>query len=41
MVVEAIMTLENQGWTDTGSTPEDTVTPEAVWHARSELESAK
>jgi ferredoxin len=38
MEVEAVMTLENQeGWTDTGSTPEDTVTPEAVWYSRAEL----
>jgi ferredoxin len=39
MEVEPIMTLENQDWTDTGPTPEDTVQPEAVWFPKSELES--
>jgi ferredoxin len=39
MEVEPIMTLENQDWTDTGPTPEDTVQPEAAWFPKSELEA--
>jgi ferredoxin len=39
MELEAVMTLENQGWTDTGPAPEDSVTPEAAWFARSELDA--
>ncbi len=36
MVVDAAMTLENQeGWTDTGPEPADTVTPEAVFLPKS------
>jgi ferredoxin len=31
MEVEAIMTVENQGWTDAGGTPDAAVHPEAVW----------
>lgn len=29
-IAEVAMTKENQGWTDTGPTPEPTVTPEAA-----------
>lgn len=39
MAVEALMTLENQGWTDTGGAPADTVTPEAAWYPLSEIEA--
>jgi ferredoxin len=38
MEVEPQMTLENQDWTDTGPTPDDTVQPEAAWLPKSELE---
>lgn len=38
MSVEAIMTLENQGWTDTGGAPDAEVRPEAVWFPKAELE---
>jgi ferredoxin len=41
MAVHPVMTLETQasaGWTDTGPAPEPTVTPEASWIQRSELE---
>lgn len=38
MAVEPAMTLENQGWTDTGPTPDDAVQPEAVWFPKAELE---
>ncbi|PMP84453.1 MAG: (2Fe-2S)-binding protein, partial [Chloroflexus aggregans] len=30
----------SQGWTDTGPTPEPTVTPDPMMHPRAELESA-
>lgn len=38
MVVNPIMTLENQSWTDTGPQPAETVMPEAVWMPKTELE---
>jgi ferredoxin len=40
MAVHPVMTLESEGWTDTGPIPEPTVTPEAVWIVRSELEKS-
>ncbi len=33
------MTVENQPWNDPGPTPQPTVTPEARWYPKSELES--
>jgi ferredoxin len=38
MSVNAVMTLDNQTWTDTGPQPAETVMPEAVWLAKAELE---
>ncbi len=38
MQVTPIMTLESEGWTDTGPPPEPTVTPEAEWFPVAELE---
>lgn len=38
MSVRPAMTLESEGWEDTGPEPEPTVTPEAVWYPREELE---
>ncbi|HMO60292.1 MAG TPA: 2Fe-2S iron-sulfur cluster-binding protein [Roseiflexaceae bacterium] len=35
--VVPVMTLENQGWSDTGPTPDETVKPEAVFVPRDEL----
>jgi len=40
MSVHASMTLESEGWTDTGPTPDPTVMPEARWYSREELERA-
>ena len=40
MSVRPGMTLENQGWKDTGPPPEPTVTPEARWYTKEELERA-
>ena len=40
MSVRPLMTLENQPWRDTGPTPEPTVTPEATWYPKEELERA-
>jgi ferredoxin len=40
MAVRPLMTLESEGWSDTGPTPEPTVTPEAVWYTREALEQA-
>jgi ferredoxin len=37
MSLNALMTLDNQTWTDTGPKPADTVTPEAVWLPKTEL----
>ena len=39
MSVRPKMTLESEGWTDTGPAPEPTVTPEAEWFPKSQLES--
>ena len=39
MSVRPRMTKESQGWPDTGSAPEPTVTPEARWFPKSELEA--
>ena len=38
MQVHPIMTLESEGWTDTGPRPEPSVTPEAEWYPIVELE---
>lgn len=38
MEVQAHMTLENQEWSDTGSTPDASVHPEAVWFPIEELD---
>ena len=40
MSVHAPMTLESEGWTDTGPAPDRTVMPEARWYPREELEHA-
>ena len=40
MRVRPGMTLESEGWRDTGPTPEPTVTPEARWYPKQELERA-
>ena len=40
MKVRPAMTLESEGWSDTGPTPEPTVTPEAKWYPIQELENA-
>lgn len=34
-IAEVAMTLENQGWSDTGPTPEPIVTPDPTTHPRS------
>lgn len=34
------MTKQNQGWDSTGGTPDESVTPEAKWLPRAELESS-
>jgi ferredoxin len=39
MAVHPVMTLQSESWTDTGPTPEPTVTPEAVWYPIAELEA--
>ncbi len=41
MQIEPHMTLENQGWTDTGPEPDDAVTPVAEWRPRAELEQGQ
>lgn len=38
MRVRPLMTLESEGWPDTGSEPEAEVTPEAEWYPIEELE---
>ena len=38
MAVHAPMTLESEGWTDTGPAPDPIVMPEARWYPREELE---
>ena len=40
MSVHVPMTLESEGWTDTGPAPDATVIPEAHWYPREELEHA-
>jgi ferredoxin len=37
MVLNALMTLDNQTWTDTGPHPAETVMPEAVFLAKADL----
>lgn len=37
MSVRPLMTLESEGWTDTGPEPQPTVTPEPKWYPREEL----
>ena len=39
MTVRALMTLENQEWSDTGPAPAEAVVPAAEWLAREELEA--
>jgi ferredoxin len=41
MELKAVMTLDNQTWTDTGPHPAETVMPEAVWLAKHDLEKAE
>lgn len=38
MTVEAVMTLENQSWSDTGPAVAATVEPEAAWFGKGELD---
>lgn len=38
MSVRPVMTLESEGWSDTGPEPEETVTPEAIWYPLEGLE---
>ena len=40
MAVHAGMTLQSEGWTDTGPPLEPTVTPEARWYPIAELEQS-
>ncbi len=40
MRVRPLMTKASAGWQDTGPTPGPTVTPEARWFPRAELEAA-
>ena len=40
MQVHPGLTLQSEGWTDTGPPPEPTVTPEARWYPIPELEQA-
>ncbi len=37
MEVRALMTLEGEGWTDTGPAPEPDVEPDAAWYPLNEL----
>jgi ferredoxin len=39
MSVRPAMTLQSEGWTDTGPPPQEQVTPEAAWYPREQLES--
>jgi hypothetical protein len=41
MNVRPLMTLESEGWTDTGPTPEPTVKPEAAWFPIEVLKQGK
>lgn len=38
MALEPGMTLESEGWPDTGPAPAETVTPEPAWFTRAQLE---
>lgn len=38
MSVRPLMTLESEGWSDTGPAPQPTVTPEAEWFPIEELQ---
>jgi ferredoxin len=40
MSVHAPLTLESEGWADTGPAPELMVTPEARWYPREDLQRA-
>ena len=37
MNLSPVMTLESEGWSDTGPEPEETVTPASVWYPLEEL----
>lgn len=39
MAVRPLMTLQTEGWSDTGPQPADEVVPEAVWYPRAEVAS--
>ena len=39
MEIEPQMTLESEGWNDTGPPPNNQVTPEAVWFPIDQLKS--
>lgn len=39
MSVRPVMTLESEGWTDTGPEPATEVTPEATWYPLEQLKS--
>jgi Na+-transporting NADH:ubiquinone oxidoreductase subunit NqrF len=41
MTVQPLMTLESEGWSDTGPEPKAEVTPEAKWYPIEELEQQK
>ena len=40
MTVRPVMTVENQGWSDPGPEPEQTVTPEPVWTTKTAFRRA-
>jgi ferredoxin len=40
MEVRPLMTLQSEGWPDTGPRPNETVEPEPEWHPIPELEAA-
>jgi ferredoxin len=40
MTVRPVMTVENQGWSDPGPEPEETVTPEPVWTTKTAFRRA-
>ncbi|MEX2541722.1 MAG: 2Fe-2S iron-sulfur cluster-binding protein [Trueperaceae bacterium] len=40
MEVRPLMTLQSEGWPDTGPTPDEVVEPDPEWHPMSELEAA-
>lgn len=39
MSVEPLLTLESEGWSDTGPAPQPAVTPEARWYPIEQLEN--